>query len=191
MEACAPSAHWHTAAHAKPQNDLTFANRTLNPTKRARPHSAAANRISSTSRLPLTDQQLPGCRSFRRQLRGLNIDQAHSLNNNRQRCACLRSTDAVAGAAAALSASAVQERSSESARLQDTGENGHVSRDGEKIYDVVTLGNLCVDVLVEVAKLPPADREGKWEYLQRVRANPPGEVRDRTCNVRVIQVSAK
>ncbi|CAI5471428.1 unnamed protein product [Closterium sp. Yama58-4] len=49
-------------------------------------------------------------------------------------------------------------------------------QEGEtKLVDVVTLGNLCVDVLVAVDQLPPSDRRGKWEFLQRVKANPPDE----------------
>ena len=183
MEACAPSAQWHRAAYAKPQNDLTLANWSLNPDKHARPHLPAASRVAFASHLPPAARRLRGCCSLRRQWRGLDTDRPIPLNNGKQPCSCLRRTDAVAGTAAAVSASAIQERSSRDARLQDTGENGHASWDGEKIYDVVTLGNLCVDVLVEVAELPPADRDGKWEYLQRVRANPPGEVRGRTSKV--------
>eukprot|EP00850_Spirogloea_muscicola_P006226 SM000029S10521 [mRNA] locus=s29:590887:593262:+ [translate_table: standard] len=41
--------------------------------------------------------------------------------------------------------------------------------------DVVTLGNLCVDVVVNVPALPAASRHEKWEYMQRLSATPPDE----------------
>lgn len=41
--------------------------------------------------------------------------------------------------------------------------------------DVVLLGNLCVDVLVDVPELPPSTREEKWDCMQRLKAQPPDE----------------
>lgn len=42
--------------------------------------------------------------------------------------------------------------------------------------DVVLLGNLCVDVLVDVEELPPSGRDEKWAYLQHIKKQPTDEV---------------
>lgn len=41
--------------------------------------------------------------------------------------------------------------------------------------DMVTLGNLCVDVLVKVEELPPTETEGKRRYMESLVAAPPDE----------------
>lgn len=62
----------------------------------------------------------------------------------------------------------------------DKGETSTSFYDGdkelEKTIDMVTFGNLCVDVLVHVNELPPKEPEGKWNYMQDLVANPPDKV---------------
>jgi len=54
---------------------------------------------------------------------------------------------------------------------QDGGE------DGRKDTDLATLGNLCVDVVLSVPQLPPAPREERKAYMERLAASPPDQVR--------------
>lgn len=42
-----------------------------------------------------------------------------------------------------------------------------------KQYDVVSLSNLCVDIVVEVEQLPPADADSRRALLQQLTAQPP------------------
>ncbi|MQL98922.1 hypothetical protein Taro_031639 [Colocasia esculenta] len=44
-----------------------------------------------------------------------------------------------------------------------------------KSADVATLGNLCVDIVLNVPTLPPAPREERKAYLERLSASPPDE----------------
>lgn len=55
------------------------------------------------------------------------------------------------------------------------GEKGNGGR--FKNTDVVTLGNLCVDIVLNVPSLPPPSREGRQEYFNRLSASPPDKVR--------------
>jgi hypothetical protein len=41
---------------------------------------------------------------------------------------------------------------------------------------VTTLGNLCVDIVLNVPELPPASVEEKFTYMKRLVAAPPDEV---------------
>ncbi|CAA7395229.1 unnamed protein product [Spirodela intermedia] len=50
----------------------------------------------------------------------------------------------------------------------EKGNGGHL-----KNTDVVTLGNLCVDIVLNVPSLPPPSREGRREYFDRLSASPP------------------
>jgi hypothetical protein len=45
-----------------------------------------------------------------------------------------------------------------------------------KTVDVTTLGNLCVDIVLNVPQLPPASVEEKFTYMKRLVAAPPDEV---------------
>eukprot|EP00897_Mesotaenium_endlicherianum_P008690 jgi/Mesen1/784/ME000110S_11046 len=59
---------------------------------------------------------------------------------------------------------------------QKNGAGSEGSAEGsEGTVDVVTLGNLCVDVLTSVEELPPTARQDKWDYMQRLMASPPEE----------------
>ncbi|KAH8947085.1 hypothetical protein BDL97_11G022100 [Sphagnum fallax] len=44
-----------------------------------------------------------------------------------------------------------------------------------KTVDVTTLGNLCVDIVLNVPQLPPASVEEKFTYMKRLVAAPPDE----------------
>lgn len=44
-----------------------------------------------------------------------------------------------------------------------------------KLYDLVTLSNLCVDIVVPTPKLPPADEPSRKALLHQLTANPPSE----------------
>lgn len=44
-----------------------------------------------------------------------------------------------------------------------------------KQFDVVSLSNLCVDVMVPVEELPPNDAEARRRLLQQLTAQPPPE----------------
>jgi hypothetical protein len=48
-----------------------------------------------------------------------------------------------------------------------------------KETDLATLGNLCVDVVLSVPQLPPAPREEREAYMERLAASPPDQVRGR------------
>ncbi|KAI7727523.1 hypothetical protein M8C21_003827 [Ambrosia artemisiifolia] len=48
--------------------------------------------------------------------------------------------------------------------------NGFV---GEKVVDVATLGNLCVDVVLSVPKLPPLGFDDRKEYMEQLAKTPP------------------
>lgn len=48
--------------------------------------------------------------------------------------------------------------------------------DGRKDTDLATLGNLCVDVVLSVPQLPPAPREERKAYMERLAASPPDQV---------------
>ena len=45
-----------------------------------------------------------------------------------------------------------------------------------KNADVTTLGNLCVDIVLNVPVLPPSSREEKKNYFERLSAYPPDQV---------------
>ncbi|CAN6285562.1 unnamed protein product, partial [Urochloa humidicola] len=47
--------------------------------------------------------------------------------------------------------------------------------DGGKETDLATLGNLCVDVVLSVPQLPPAPREERKAYMERLAASPPDQ----------------
>ncbi|XP_038693885.1 fructokinase-1-like [Tripterygium wilfordii] len=42
-----------------------------------------------------------------------------------------------------------------------------------KTIDVATLGNLCVDIILDVPELPPRSRDARKAYLQKLSASPP------------------
>lgn len=43
----------------------------------------------------------------------------------------------------------------------------------KKLFDVVALSNLCVDIVVQVDALPPTDEASRRALLQRLTASPP------------------
>jgi hypothetical protein len=45
-----------------------------------------------------------------------------------------------------------------------------------KETDLATLGNLCVDVVLSVPQLPPAQRDERKAYMERLAASPPDQV---------------
>ena len=45
-----------------------------------------------------------------------------------------------------------------------------------KAVDVATLGNLCVDIVLNVPNLPPAKKEDRKAYMDRLAASPPDKV---------------
>jgi hypothetical protein len=66
---------------------------------------------------------------------------------------------------------------SESLTLRgDRGRADGAKREGGKTVDVVTLGNLCVDIVLNVPHLPPESDVEKLEYMQRLASSPPDEV---------------
>lgn len=58
----------------------------------------------------------------------------------------------------------------------DLGCADGAKREGRKTVDVVTLGNLCVDIVLNVPHLPPESDVEKLEYIQRLASSPPDEV---------------
>lgn len=46
----------------------------------------------------------------------------------------------------------------------------------DKVFDVATLGNLCVDIVLNVPKLPPNSREGRKAYMDELSKSPPDKV---------------
>ncbi|KAJ8512646.1 hypothetical protein OPV22_003080 [Ensete ventricosum] len=55
------------------------------------------------------------------------------------------------------------------------GDGGSASAEKgvEKNVDLVTLGNLCVDIVLGVPSLPPASKEERRAYMERLAASPP------------------
>lgn len=49
-----------------------------------------------------------------------------------------------------------------------------------KQYDVATLGNLCVDVVLSVPKLPPDSLTDRQDYMNQLSKSPP----DKVCELR-------
>lgn len=43
----------------------------------------------------------------------------------------------------------------------------------QRTYDVVSFGNLCVDIVLQVDHLPPPDSAVRWQLLQDLSASPP------------------
>ncbi|KAJ0974033.1 hypothetical protein J5N97_015998 [Dioscorea zingiberensis] len=59
------------------------------------------------------------------------------------------------------------------------GEYGEVSRRKGAIVkdvDMTTLGNLCVDIVLDVPSLPPAPRDERLAYMERLEASPPDKI---------------
>lgn len=76
------------------------------------------------------------------------------------------------GSAARAVAVAVNEARRRWPPAEGGGEEG-------KETDLATLGNLCVDVVLSVPQLPPAPREEREAYMERLAASPPDQVRGR------------
>ncbi|CAM8994717.1 unnamed protein product [Rhodiola kirilowii] len=51
--------------------------------------------------------------------------------------------------------------------------NGVAKSVGVKEVDVATLGNLCVDIVLNVPQLPPASMEERKKYMDQLSASPP------------------
>ena len=78
------------------------------------------------------------------------------------------------------------DRSFRNGALCGDGEDGQGEVASESVVDMVTLGNMCVDVFVDVEELPPEEREAKLLYMQKLVEAPPDEVlSDRKVHVRV------
>jgi hypothetical protein len=69
-----------------------------------------------------------------------------------------------------------------SASLGPSNGNGAAVHDwkvrsvGIENIDVATLGNLCVDIVLNVPKLPPRSREASFAYMQDLSKSPPDKV---------------
>ena len=50
------------------------------------------------------------------------------------------------------------------------------SKEKEKEIDVATLGNLCVDIVLNVPELPPKNPAHRKPYMDRLSASPPDKV---------------
>lgn len=46
----------------------------------------------------------------------------------------------------------------------------------DKEFDVATLGNLCVDIVLNVPELPPNSREERKAYMDELSQSPPDKV---------------
>lgn len=57
-------------------------------------------------------------------------------------------------------------------RLSDGKVRGIAARD----VDVATLGNLCVDIVLNVPALPPPSKEERKAYMEELSASPPDKV---------------
>ncbi|CAI0385603.1 unnamed protein product [Linum tenue] len=51
--------------------------------------------------------------------------------------------------------------------------HGKLRSFGPKVVDVATLGNLCVDIVLNVPELPPRQRDARLAYMERLSASPP------------------
>jgi hypothetical protein len=47
---------------------------------------------------------------------------------------------------------------------------------GSKHFDVATLGNLCVDIVLNVPQLPPPSLEQRKAFMERLASSPPPKV---------------
>lgn len=52
---------------------------------------------------------------------------------------------------------------------------------GIKDVDIATLGNLCVDIVLNVPQLPPPSVEERKAYMERLSASPPDKVLLPSC----------
>ena len=68
------------------------------------------------------------------------------------------------------------DRSFRNGALCGDGEDGQGEVAGESVVDMVTLGNMCVDVFLDVEELPPEEREAKLRYMQKLVEALPDEV---------------
>lgn len=73
--------------------------------------------------------------------------------------------------------------------------NGVVQQDwklrgvGVKDIDVATLGNLCVDIVLSVPKLPPKKLHDRKAYMDRLSASPPDKVRVSVLCCQILSLS--
>lgn len=59
------------------------------------------------------------------------------------------------------------------ASISDNRRSIPVNFSGEKEFDVVTLGNLCVDVVLNVPNLPPSNFDQRKDYMDQLSKSPP------------------
>lgn len=59
------------------------------------------------------------------------------------------------------------------ATAESAGANGSAAPTKKKQFDVVALSNLCVDIVVPVEELPPADTQARQQLLVQLTASPP------------------
>jgi hypothetical protein len=84
------------------------------------------------------------------------------------------------GAARPLAVAAAVSGAVNEARRRGVPQEG--GEDGRKDTDLATLGNLCVDVVLSVPQLPPAQQEERKAYMERLAASPPDQVRSPVPN---------
>ncbi|ONL93968.1 pfkB-like carbohydrate kinase family protein [Zea mays] len=77
------------------------------------------------------------------------------------------------GAARPLAVAAAVSGAVNEARRRGVPQEG--GEDGRKDTDLATLGNLCVDVVLSVPQLPPAQQEERKAYMERLAASPPDQ----------------
>ncbi|XP_031101424.1 probable fructokinase-4 [Ipomoea triloba] len=58
-------------------------------------------------------------------------------------------------------------------RFNDSGEDRRLRAVGVKDIDVATLGNLCVDIVLNVPKLPPKPHDKRKAYMDELSKTPP------------------
>lgn len=61
-------------------------------------------------------------------------------------------------------------------RFNDSGEDRRLRAVGVKDIDVATLGNLCVDIVLNVPKLPPKPHDKRKAYMDELSKTPPDKV---------------
>lgn len=67
-----------------------------------------------------------------------------------------------------------QEQQRQPSQQHEPGnQQGQAQAQRQCTYDVVSFGNLCVDVVLSVPQLPPSDKEQRWQLLQQLQASPP------------------
>ncbi|XP_074584703.1 uncharacterized protein LOC141840566 isoform X1 [Curcuma longa] len=76
-------------------------------------------------------------------------------------------------ASVAVGACASRQITAGNGRVWDPVVGGEARNGVRKSVDLTTLGNLCVDIVLGVPSLPPASKEERRAYMERLAASPP------------------